>query len=68
MTLRLAKDYEELAEVCARHGIRISASRVRKVVEHFADDGRGGLSAWRRILEQTTSRLLRQSQVHDSVT
>ena len=53
--------------MCARHGIRISASRVRRVVQHFADDGHGG-SAWRRILEQTTSTLLRQSAVSDSVT
>ena len=67
VTLRLAKDYEELAEVCARHGIRISASRVRRVVQHFAAGQEKG-PAWRRILEQTTSTLLRQSAVSDSVT
>ena len=36
VTLKLAKDYDELREVCARHGIEISATRVRKVVRHFA--------------------------------
>jgi predicted acylesterase/phospholipase RssA len=64
VTLRLASDYEHFREVCDRHGIQISATRVRKVVKHFAardeeepDDPR----AWRRILEQTTGALLRQS-------
>ena len=59
MTVKLAKDYEELREVTARHGIEISAARVRKVVRHFAPQRES--PAWRRILEQTTSTLLRQS-------
>jgi NTE family protein len=61
VTLRLAKDYEELREVCARHGIEISATRVRKVIRRHAKE-REKTRAWRRILEQTTGALLRQSE------
>ena len=64
VTLRLANDYEHLREVCARHGIEISATRVRKVVKHFAAE-REKTRAWRRILEQTTGALLRQSASAD---
>jgi hypothetical protein len=60
VTVKLATDYEDLREVCARHGIEISATRVRKVVGHFAD-AKEPTRAWRRILEQTTGALLRQS-------
>src|SRR3954469_3814894 len=35
VTVRLAQDYDELRDVCRRHGIEISATRVRKVVRHF---------------------------------
>ena len=35
VTVKLAADYENLREVVARHGIKISATRVRKVVRHF---------------------------------
>ena len=61
VTLRLAKDYDELREVAARHGIEISATRVRKVVRRFAKEEREKTRAWRRIFEQTTGALLRQS-------
>ena len=61
VTLKLAKDYEGLREVCAKHGIEISATRVRKVIRHFAKE-REKTRAWRRILEQTTGALLRQSE------
>ena len=47
-------------EMCERHGIEISATRVRKVVKHFAAE-RERVRAWRKILEQTTGALLRQS-------
>ena len=57
---KLAKDYDEIREVCRRHGIEISATRVRKVVRHFSAE-REKTRAWRRILEQTTGALLRQS-------
>jgi predicted acylesterase/phospholipase RssA len=60
VTLKLAEDYEDLREVCRRHGIEISATRVRKVVRHFAAE-KEKTRAWRRILEQTTGSLLRQS-------
>jgi len=64
VTLRLADDYERLHEVTARHGIEISPTRVRKVVAHFGVE-REKTRAWRRILEQTTSALLRQSASAD---
>jgi hypothetical protein len=60
VTLKLATDYDQLREVCARHGIQISATRVRKVVKHFSAE-KERTRAWRRILEQTTGALLRQS-------
>jgi NTE family protein len=60
VTLKLAHDYARLKRICARHGIEISATRVRKVVKHF-DAERETTRAWRKILEQTTSTLLRQS-------
>jgi NTE family protein len=60
VTMKLAEDYESFEEVCARHGIEISATRVRKVVKHFAVE-REKTRAWRKILEQTTGTLLRQS-------
>jgi NTE family protein len=60
VTVKLAADYEDLREVAGRHGIDISATRVRKVVRHFAAEKEKS-GAWRRILEQTTSALLRQS-------
>ena len=61
VTVKLAADYEDLREVTARHGIEISATRVRKVVRHFEAEQGEKARAWRRILEQTTSTLLRQS-------
>jgi NTE family protein len=60
VTLKLAQDYDELKATCAKHGIDISATRVRKVVRKFAEE-REKTAAWRRILEQTTGALLRQS-------
>jgi predicted acylesterase/phospholipase RssA len=60
VTLKLAHDYESFKEVAARHGIEISATRVRKVVKHFAAE-REKTRAWRKILEQTTNAVLRQS-------
>jgi predicted acylesterase/phospholipase RssA len=60
VTLKLAHDYPKFKRICARHGIEISATRVRKVVKHFEAE-RESTRAWRKILEQTTSTLLRQS-------
>jgi NTE family protein len=61
VTLKLAADYDEIKAICAKHGIEISATRVRKVVRKFAKE-RERTAAWRRILEQTTGALLRQSE------
>jgi DNA repair photolyase len=60
VTLKLAQDYPRFKRICARHGLEISATRVRKVVKHFEAE-RETTRAWRKILEQTTSTLLRQS-------
>jgi hypothetical protein len=60
VTVKLAKDYDDLRDVCRRHGIEISATRVRKVIRHFGAE-KQQTRAWRRILEQTTGALLRQS-------
>ena len=60
VTVKLAKDYDEMRSVCERHGIQISATRVRKVIKHFSAE-KEKTRAWRRILEQTTGTLLRQS-------
>jgi len=60
VTLKLANDYPRFKRICARHGIEISATRVRKVVKHFEAE-REKTRAWRKILEQTTSTVLRQS-------
>jgi len=60
VTLKLAHDYPRFKRICARHGIEISATRVRQVVKHFEAE-REKTRAWRKILEQTTSTLLRQS-------
>jgi len=60
VTLKLASDYEDFRAICERHGIEISATRVRKVIEHFGAE-QEKTRAWRKILEQTTGSLLRQS-------
>ena len=61
VTATLAKDYERYKEIAERHGLEISARRVRRVVERAAEEEPEQTSAWRRVLEQTTSTLLRQS-------
>ncbi len=61
VTATLAKDYEKYAEIAERHGLEISERRVRRVVETAAEEEPEQTSAWRRVLEQTTSVLLRQS-------
>lgn len=60
VTAKLAADYPRLKQVAARHGIEISATRVRKVVKHFGVEPEQ-TTRWRKILEQTTGALLRQS-------
>jgi predicted acylesterase/phospholipase RssA len=61
VTAALAKDYDRYKEVAHRHGIEISERRVRRVVERASEEEPEQISAWRRVLEQTTSALLRQS-------
>jgi NTE family protein len=60
VTAKLADDYPRLKQVAARHGIEISATRVRKVVKHFSAEPEQ-TTRWRKILEQTTGALVRQS-------
>ena len=60
VTLKLARDYDRYKTIAERHGIRISARRVRHVLDQV-DREREKQSAWRRVLEQTTSVLLRSA-------
>jgi hypothetical protein len=60
VTEHLAGEYDQYEEICKRHGIEISAKRVRKVLQQ-QHAGSGQVSAWRRILEGTTGALLRQA-------
>jgi NTE family protein len=61
VTAKLAEDYEQFEETAKRHGLEISGRRVKRVVERAAEEEPEQTSAWRRVLEQTTSVLLRQS-------
>jgi len=61
VTAALARDYHHFAEIAERHGLEISERRVRRVVEQATDEEPEEMSTWRRVLEQTTSVLLRQS-------
>ncbi len=61
VTATLAQDYDRYKETAERHGLEISERRVRRVVERAAEEEPEQTSAWRRVLEQTTSALLRQS-------
>ena len=60
VTMRLARDYDRYRETAERHGIEISARRVRHVLDQVERE-QESMSAWRRVLEQTTAALLRQS-------
>ena len=61
VTATLAKDYDRYKEIAERHGLEISERRVRRVVENATKEEPEETSTWRRVLEQTTSVLLRQS-------
>jgi NTE family protein len=61
VTATLAKDYDRFEEIADRHGLEISGRRVNRVVERAAEEEPEQNSTWRRVLEQTTSALLRQS-------
>ena len=60
VTTQLAFGYPQFLEICKRHGIEISATRVRQVMKHFDVEEEGRTRAWRKILEQTTGALLGQ--------
>ena len=60
VTRKLAGEYDRYRDVAERHGLDISAKRVRQVVAHF-DEETEEVSAWRKILEGTTGALLRQA-------
>jgi NTE family protein len=60
VTLKLAQDYHRYKRICEKHGIEIAARRVTKILRQ-AEEQREKTTAWRRILEQTTGALLRQS-------
>ncbi len=59
VTMRLARDYDRYKAIAERHGIEISARRIRHVLEGVERE-RSKQSAWRRVLEQTTGAVLRQ--------
>ncbi|MEX2108606.1 MAG: patatin-like phospholipase family protein [Solirubrobacterales bacterium] len=61
VTATLAQDYDRYKEIAERHGLEISQRRVSRVVERAAEEESEQTSVWRRVLEQTTSTLLRQS-------
>jgi NTE family protein len=62
VTATLAKDYDSFQEIAERHGLEISGRRVSRVVERAAEEEQHEQNpTWRRVLEQTTSALLRQS-------
>ena len=60
VTYHLAGEFERYREISERHGLRDLPERLQVVVDRFESksDQSGG---WRRILEGTTSALLRQS-------
>ena len=59
VTLRLARDYERYKTIAERHGIEISARRIRHVLDQVERE-RDPTPAWRRVFEQTTGALLGQ--------
>jgi predicted acylesterase/phospholipase RssA len=60
VTLKLAREYDRYKAIAERHGIQISARRVRHVLDQVERE-REKTSAWRRVLEQTTGAVLRQA-------
>jgi NTE family protein len=66
VTNSLARDYARYKEIAARHGIEISARRVRQVLDTVEDQEPEEMSRWRRLLEQTTGALVRQSEERET--
>jgi NTE family protein len=67
VTMKLARDYDRYKAVAERHGIEISARRVRHVLDQVERE-REKLSAWRRVLELTNTTLLRGSRPEQRTT
>ena len=65
VTLKLARDYDRYKSIAERHGIEISARRVRHVLDQVERE-QEPQSAWRRVLEQTTAALLRTQRQADA--
>jgi predicted acylesterase/phospholipase RssA len=65
VTLKLARDYERYKSIAERHGIEISARRVRHVLDQVELEHEPQ-SAWRRVLEQTTAVLLRSDRQREA--
>ena len=61
VTAHLAEDYAHYTEIAEKHGIEISATRLRRVVRKVKEQETSEASVWRRIFEQTTGALLRQT-------
>lgn len=61
VTERLAENYDYYTDVAAKHGLEISPTRLRRVVRKVKEQESSEASVWRRIFEQTTGALLRQT-------
>jgi NTE family protein len=61
VTKKLAGDYSMYTAAAEKHGIEISATRLNKVMRKVKEQEPNEESVWRRIFDQTTSTLLRQT-------
>ncbi len=61
ITAKLASDYTSFTDVAEKHGIEISATRLRKVMRGVREQESSDASVWRRIFDQTTGSLLRST-------
>jgi NTE family protein len=61
VTLKLARDYDRYKSIAERHGIKISARRIRRALDEVEREPEP-TSAWRRVLEQTTGALYRSDR------
>jgi NTE family protein len=61
VTARLADDYQDLKLAAEKHGIEVSATRLRRVIRGVREQEASESSVWRRIFDQTTGSLLRQT-------
>jgi NTE family protein len=66
VTNALARDYDRFKGLADRHGIEISARRVEQVLDTVEEEESGEIPVWRRVLEQTTGALLRQSREREA--